>query len=246
MADKVLGPEWGNLAGLPAEKALEYVAQYAADLESKANKPAPRGGENDSDDDDDGKRKVPNSLDIARSLNQQSKAPLGAEFVGRRENARRQARSQVEALGYKWNDVEGTVEDAMAGATPEQQTNPQAWVAAFVYAFGQADIMQRASNVQNGRSVEDDDGSPPRSEYVDDEVVVRDMGADRGNRFPVNQNRNKNKIEDPTERRTKQQFEKVLGYRIPDDEWIALSDPDMIKTQEDWDEYQASRKQGGR
>ena len=48
MADKVLGPEWGNLSGLPAEKALEYVAQYAADLEKKQAvpvKPAQRRGE---------------------------------------------------------------------------------------------------------------------------------------------------------------------------------------------------------
>src|SRR3990167_1302514 len=117
MAEKVLGKEWGNLAGLPAEKALEYVAQYAADLEKRQNtpvKPAVRGGE-----DDDEPVKL-NSLDIAASLNRQSKAPLDAQFVGKRENARREARAQLEKLGYNWNDAEAIIESAMSGASPEQ------------------------------------------------------------------------------------------------------------------------------
>lgn len=243
MSGKVLGPEWGALAGLPAEEALKYVAEYAADLEGKVNKQAPSGGE---DDDDDGKpAKVPNSLDVARALNQRSKAPLGAEFVGKRENARRQARSQVEALGYNWSEVEDMVENAMSGTEAEHQTNPQAWVAAFVYAYGQADIVKRSAKKPDDQDDGGDSTTPPRAEFDDDVVVVRGMNADRGNRFPVDQNRNRNRIEDPTERRTKQQFERVLGSKISDEEWIALSDPDMIKTEDDWNEYQASRK-GGR
>ena len=240
MSGKVLGPEWGNLAGLPAEKALEYVAQYAADLEKKQNspgKPAVRGGE---DDDESGK---PNSLDIAASLNRQSKAPLDAQFVGKRENARREARAQVEKLGYNWSDLETTIESAMAGATPEQQTDSRAWVASFVYAFGQADITKRVKRDASGES---NDQSPPRVEYEDDVVTAGPMNGERGNRMPVNQ-KQKARIEDPVEQNTKRQFEKVLGYKIPDEEWIALQDPDMIKTQDDWDEFQAIQKaKGGR
>ena len=234
MAEKVLGSEWGNLAGLPAEKALEYVAQYAADLEKKqavSVKPAQRRGE---DDDEPAK---PNSLDIAASLNRQSKAPLGAEFVGKRENARRQARVQIEKLGYNWNDAESVIENAMSGATPEQQTDSRAWVAAFVYAFGQADI---ANRVKGGNP------PPPRNEYEESSVRSGSMNGERGNRLPVDQ-KQKARIEDPVEQNTKRQFEKVLGYKIPDEEWIALQDPDMIKTQDDWDEFQAIQKaKGGR
>lgn len=240
MPGKVLGAEWGNLAGLPAEEALKYVAQHAADLEGKlekANKPQ-RGGEMD---DNDGDMVVPNSLDVAAALNRQSKAPLGAEFVGRREAARRQARNEVEKLGYSWNEVESTVENAMSGTTAEQQTNPQAWVAAFVYAYGQNDLSKRMSGIpQNGAS----ETSPPRDEYDEDVIVTRGMNAGKG-RGSVMDMQGRPKIDDPVERNTKRGFEKVLGYKIPDDEWIALQDPDQIKTQEDWEEFKELQKAKG-
>ena len=240
MAGKVLGPEYGNLAGLPAEKALEYVMQYAADLEKKVpkNQPAPRGGEDDDEESD-----KPNSLDIANSLNRQAKAPLGAEYVGKRENARREARVQIEKLGYDWNEVEATIETAMAGASAEQQTDSRSWVAAFVYAFGQADIAKRVKGDVKG---ENGNTSPPRNDYDDEVVRSGSMNSERGNRMPVGDNQ-KGKIEDPVEQNTKRQFEKVLGYKIPNEEWIALQDPDLIKTQDDWDEFQATQKaKGGR
>lgn len=228
MPKEVLGPQWGNLAGLPAEQALKYVAQHAADLEGKLEKAnqAPRGGEDDV--------VVPNSLDIARNLKQQSVAPLGAEFVGKRESARRTARLEVEKLGYNWGEAESIVEQAMSGTTAEQQTNPQAWVAAFVYAYGQADLAKRMSAP----------ASPPRSEYDEDVVIEGSMNGGRGGSNILGI-QGRPKIEDPTEQRTKRSFEKVLGYRIPDEEWIALQDPDRIKTLEDWDEYQAGVKARG-
>lgn len=232
---EVLGPEWGSLAGLPAEEALKYVAQYAADLEADKERSSQSGGEPGDEPEDSGSPKVPNSLNIARDLNRQSKAPLQAEFVGKRDSARRQARRHIEGLGYDWNDVEDVVEDAMSQVDADQQTNPQAWVAAFVYAYGQADVARRV----NGQSDGGDDPTPPRPEY--DDVRVRDMsGGDRGNRVPVDDS-SRNKITDPVEQNTKRQFEKVLGKRIPDAEWIALQDPDMIKTEEDWKEFQAQQ-----
>jgi hypothetical protein len=234
---EVLGQEWGNLAGLPAEQALKYVAQHAADLEGKLEKAgkAPRGGENDGDD------TPPNSLDIARSLKSQSVAPLGAEFVGKREAARRQARSEVERLGYVWGDVESIVEQAMSGTTADQQTEPKAWIAAFVYAYGQSDLTRRMSNPNGGQG---NPNSPPRSEYDDDVVVEGSMNSGRGGSNILGI-QGRPKIDDPTEQRTKRGFEKVLGYRIPDEEWIALQDPDKIKTQEDWELFQDSQKPRG-
>ena len=235
MPGNVLGPEWGNLAGLPAEAALKYVAKHAADLEGKlekANKNQ-RGGENLDDD-----PPPPNSLEIAKSLKQQSVAPLGAEFVGKRENARRQARTEVEKLGYVWGEVEGVVEQAMSGTTAEQQTNPQAWVAAFVYAYGQADLAKRMTKPAS------DPNSPPRSEYDDSVVLEGSMNAGRGGTNILG-TQGRPRIEDPVEQRTKRGFEKILGYKIPDEEWIALQDPDRIKTQEDWNEFQEQQKARG-
>lgn len=240
--NEVLGPEWGNLAGLPAKQALEYVSQYAADLEDQVAAAKPkddgRGGESGEENDDEPSGDKPSGLDIARQMNRQSKQPLGAEFVGRRESARTQARRQIEQLGYDWLEVSDAVETVMANVPAEQQVNKDAWVEAFLYVHGRADAARRAQRLQQGEPVDDEpvDQSPPRT--VQDRVIASPANADRGSRRTPDDRGQKARIEDPVERRTKGQFEKVLGRDISDEEWIALSQEAEIVTYEDYQRLQ--------
>lgn len=250
--EDVLGPEWGNLAGYSAEEALKYVSQYAADLEDQLGRdggddspsaPSQSGGEGEGSSPDDSEE-GPDALDKARQMNQASKAPLGAEFVGQREAARRQARNQIEQVGYDWDSISDQVETVMSNVPAQQQTNPDAWVEAFVYVWGRTDVQRRVQQAQSGDGGEQGGQatpSPPRSEPSEGlettDVRSGPMTADRGKRGTVSDRESRPEIDDPIERNTKQNFEKILGRRISDEEWVRLRD-ESVNTMDDYNRLQ--------
>ena len=236
MAGNVLGPEWGALAGMPAEEGLKIMAKYATDLESKIEGSAPR-----RDDDDDDEPATPaaprdpgtDGATRARTMHNRSVEPAATQFVGKREAARMQARKAIEAKGLSWDDFASEVETAMSTTDAAMQINPAAWTEAWWYCWG---VAQR-------QTLESGTNTPPRSEtHTDVRVHAGDMNADRGRRTPGRDDRPR--IEDPEERKTKGKFERYLGIDISDEEWIRLQNED-VKTYEDYQRMQddiASRR----
>lgn len=219
MPSRVLGEEWGALAGKDPEEALRIVTKYAEKLEA--------GGRGEEDE--------PSSRDVAKDLKGRQSSPLTVEFLGKREGARAQGRAIVEGQGKDWNKFAAAIETIMSNVSPEQQTDGRIWAEAWWHLWG---IAQREAELAPPAAEEEGEPkSPPRSEKV-----VTTVGGERGNRSPRGTTVTA-KIEDPEERRVKSNFEKLLGQKISDDEWIALQDDvNPINTVEQYNELQDSLK----
>lgn len=239
-----LGSEWGSLAGLPRDEALKILAEYAADLEDQVDAKTGAGGNSgdtpdDEDEEVDGRR-------VAKMLKSKQTEPLANEFVGRREAAKSKAAQQIRAANQDWNRLEDYVVQVMSNATPDLQTQPEAWVEAWWYVWG---LEQRTQALNAGQEPppEEDDGEdeyivddeydepeepdtpiPPRPEQ---NVRAGNMNSDRSTRQPRRKN-NENRINDPTERRTKRHFEQYLGRKIPDKQWLEMREANTLEDYE--------------
>lgn len=225
MAD-VLGSEWGPLAGMPAEEGLKILSKYANDLESRLER------DDDVETPDEGEQ----GLTLAKNLKRTSVQPAATEFVSKRAGAIAQARQALRSKGKSWDEYGDYVEQIMAGVDANQQLNAKAWEEAWWYCWG-----------VNERNRAEKPESHPRSDADDEyEVETRgvsgNMNTDRSRRSVPRDEGSKYKIEDPEERRTKGKFEKYLGIKMSDEEWIRLQD-ENIKTYDDYKELQDSMKQ---
>lgn len=257
MAD-VLGPEWGQLAGMPAEAALELVAQM---YESDPDRQDSAGGNDDNEPQEE-----PTNVDreqLMKDLARRQRKPIGDEFVGRRDVAKSQARQHLVSKGKDWDRYESAVMTIMSRANPEQQANAKAWVEAWWYVWG---LEQRS--LEEKEVTDDNDTDEGEEEYEDDlqaagsewddfleddeddatippreEQVVRRTGPPKRTRQTPREAR-KPKIKDPKERQVKSNFERFLGRSISDEEWIALDD---VSTHEDYKKLQGRlERKGGR
>ena len=238
MAD-TMGPEWGALAGYPMEEGAKILAQYAKEAEDKLT--AQSG---DEDDDDLAPSKPDNTLDFVKNLKRDSLAPAAAEFVSKRELARSQARDAISAKGKEWNDYATYVEQYMATADPTQQTNATAWHETWWWVKSLAD---RQAEEADATADKDDDPTPPRTEsdeIVESRVVQGSMNADRSTRQPVrDMDSKKYRITDPQEQHTKDNFDRLLGVKMSDEEWYKLQN-ENVNTLEDYEALQEDLKKG--
>ncbi len=230
---EVLGPEYGALAGRTPEEALKLTMNYATGLEDKL-------GYNEDDKKPKVEEPKPDTMTVVRGMNAASKEPITTEFVGNREAAKAAARAELASNTPSFTDYEAHIETVMSKMKAEDQTNARNWVEAYWYIWGQA---QRLA-LQNDAQVDDDAAatSPPVS--VSTETVTHDsrVNAARGTPRGRQNVSDQFKIDDPEERRTKQQFERILGKRMSDEEWHRLQHDD-IRTQEEYDDLQAELKQ---
>lgn len=258
MPEDVLGPEWGQLAGLPAKEALTLVSEYAANLEDKVSGAGGNRGEADEDGDEDGNGK-PKGEDVRAALMQklgkQQREPLATEYISNREAAIEQARNYIINKGHDWDRLSGYVKQAMAKAPATQQTDPKAWVLAWQHVWGMERWAREEEEAQaaaeedeyEDEGYEDAEVDPWESmtrDESDPEVpprpsrqVRRSPVNTRGGRRPPPSRDRKPRINDPVERRTKRQFESFLGRGISDEEWIALDEGD-VNTAEEYEALQ--------
>lgn len=238
MPKGVTGPEWGPLAGLPYEEALRLTIQYAAELEKKVEG---RGNSRVSDDDSDDEDVEFDARELAKGFHSQTVAPAANEFVGKRESAKATARQYIRQQGYDWNVYSDYVEQAMAKTTADQQIDPNAWVEAWWYVWGLDKRQQELAAKQNPKSDEEETTSPPRSET---RVEQGSMNSDRPSQRNSRPTQPKWDIPED-ERKTKAAFERVLGIRMPDEEWYRLQNEE-INTYDDYmalqDQIAAGRK----
>lgn len=212
----VLGPEWGALAGRTQEEALKLTMNYATELEEKLAL------------NDEGKPKdppkdepVPNGLQVAKTMNQASKAPLSTEFIGRREAAKAGARQQLKDEEVSFSDYEAYIEQVMSNMSAEQQTDPANWVEAYWFIWGKAQRVAHTAEPQG-----DGTTTPPGTGHVETIIHEPSANAARGNPRGRAQVVDKFNIDDPVERETKRQFERILGKKMSNEEWIRLQDPE--------------------
>lgn len=234
-----LGNEWGALAGLDPEVAARRLAAYAKELEDRIEQRT-TGAADDEDEDAN-----PNTdLDTARNLHGRSVQPVATEFVGQREAAKSKARQNIRGQGFEWEQYGDYVEQAMANATPDQQTNANAWTEAWWYVWGTA---KRAEELARRAQPEDErpaqPATPPRSETrVEQGAMTADRSNGRGSRTAPRQ---WDIPED--ERATKRKFERHLGIKMSDEEWVRLqSEEDPIQTAEQYDALQERLTAGAR
>jgi len=240
VSDELLGDEWGTLAGLPAEEALKVVAAYATELEEK--------GDASSDDTPRATPKADDVLDRVKQMKQQSMAPAATEFVGRRETARAKARKAVVDQGHDWDAFSVYIEEAMQNATAEQQVEPAAWYEAFKFVWGQSAWQHAQTPADAPNDDEPAANTPPRNEgarHVVEVGVPGSMNVGKGDRR-VDVDSTKFKITDPEEMNVKRNFERMLGKKIPDEEWGALQHEE-INTLDDYEDLQKRvEKKGGK
>ena len=110
------------------------------------------------------------------------------------------------------------------------------WEEAYWYIWGQA---QRLAKQQGNQP---DPNALPGSAHTVDVIHDSQANAARGTPRGRQNVSDKYRIDDPEERKTKKQFERILGKRISDEEWIRLADED-IKTLDDYQDLQADLQQ---
>ena len=231
---EVLGAEWGELAGLPMEEGLKIMSEYAAQLEDKV-----------PDDDGGNDAKPVDARALAREFKRASLAPAAAEFIGNRDSAKAQASESIKNQGLEWGLYSTYVEQVMAKATPEQQTDPNAWHEAWWYVWGVA----KRKDAMKPADVKDDDdsASPPRNEpaVIHHSVLAGDMNADGGSRSVPPMEDKKYKIDNEVESNTRDKFVQYLGVNISDMEWQMLKD---VNTREEYEalQEQLKAKKGGK
>lgn len=232
---EVLGAEYGALAGRTPEEALKLTMQYATGLEDKL-------GYNEEDDKKPDEPK-PDTLTIVRGMNAASKEPITTEFVGNREAAKSAARLELMNNDPSFAQYESYIENVMSKMDAKAQTDPKNWVEAYWYIWGQAQrIAQQNADKESDEARQD---TPPVA--VSTETVTHDsrVNAARGTPRGRPNVSDQFKIDDPDERRTKQQFERILGKRMSDEEWHRLQHDD-IRTLEEYEDLQEDLKQRSR
>ena len=226
-----LGAEYGPLAGRTPEEALKLTMNYATDLENRLE--AEGNG-------DDPKSDEPDTLKIVRNMNVASKEPITTEFIGNRSAAKAAARIQLTGQDPSFEIYDAYIEQVMSNMSAEQQTEEKNWVEAYWYIWGQAQRIakQNADKELETTTPETLPGSTTTEEVVIESPTNAARGTPRGRQNTADQY----KIEDADERRTKTQFERILGKRISDEEWHHLQHDD-IKTMDQYEDLQESLKQ---
>lgn len=229
MPNKPLGNEWGALAGRDPEEVARQLAAYATELEGRIE------SRKVGDDDDDGDDAPDPALDVAKKLHGRTMQPVATEFIGQRESAKSKARQYLKGQGFDWDLYADYVDQAMANTSPDQQINPNAWAEAWWYIWGTA---KRAEELQRRAQPDDQDLPPARSEPARRETTVErgNMNADRDTGRGTRTAPRQWDIPDE-ERATKRKFERHLGIKMSDEEWVRLqSEEDPINT---YEAYQA-------
>ena len=226
----VLGPEYGALAGRTPEEALKLTMNYATDLENKLG----------YSEDDDKKEDKTDTLTIVRGMNLKTKEPITTEFIGNRSAAKASARIELINQDPSFDSYDAYIEQVMSNMSVEQQTTSTAWVEAYWYIWGQAQRLAQQNPTKEPEADATDTlpGSVTTEEVVHASSANAARGTPRGRQNVADQF----KIEDADERRTKQQFERVIGKRISEEEWYHLQHDD-IKTMDEYEDLQESLKQ---
>ena len=226
----VLGPEYGALAGRTPEEALKLTMNYATELENKL------GLEEETPPEP---VKVPNALVVAKEMNTKSKEPITTEFIGNRQAAKAAARMQLRDEDVSFDTYDAYIEQVMSNMSAEQQTDAVNWVEAYWFIWGKAERVAKQKDPEPTT-----DGDPTPTDELHTEEVVHTSTTSRGNPRGRNTQVEQFKIEDPDELRTKQQFERILGKKMSNAEWVALQDESQnINTVEKYNELQESLKQ---
>lgn len=241
MSKDVLGPEWGALAGLPAEEGLKIVSEYAGKIESLR-----AGGNVEPPAEGDEPSTAPAAL--LHELAVRQRQPVASEFVGNRESAIQRAKLHITQQNQDWDRLHPYVVQAMAKATPQLQTDPNAWVEAWWYVWG---LEKRAEQNKPAEEAPDEDSvsEDPWDALSGDEEEAAEPIPPRPrqtvSRSPVNTQPQRtapankgSKITDPGTRRVKGQFENLLGRNISDREWQELDA--NVNTSEDYARLQKS------
>jgi len=230
----VLGPEWGALAGLEATTALEMITRrsYEQEQELEQLRPAdpPASG---------GEPPVParqtDIMEVVRTMNAATKAPLQAEFVGQRNVAKAQARAKIIEHGENWDAIDVDIESAMVQATPEQLVDAASWYNAFWLVWG---VKQRDERLASINTPAEPNALPhSQSTQQVTRVSAGSMNSHHGQRTPTDTRTPKYSVDNPEERQVRGQFERLIGERIDDEEWVRLSSNE-IRTQDDWNRLQ--------
>ena len=229
---EVLGPEYGALAGRTPEEALKLTMSYATDLENKLGY--------DAEGDPPKKEEPTDTLAVVRGMNAKTKEPITTEFVGNRSAAKAAARLEIgQEADPSFDSYDAWIEQVMSNMSADQQTDSKNWVEAYWFVWGQAQRLAK----QNAEKEpgEDTSDTPPVTQQ---ETVIHDsrVNAARGTPRGRNNVADQFVIEDADERRTKMQFERILGKKMSNEEWHRLQHDD-IRTLEEYEDLQEDLKQ---
>jgi hypothetical protein len=245
--DKVLGPEWGALAGKTEGEALRIMAQFnreqAQEL-ARAKDAQASGGESDPP-----KKTIQPDFETIRGEDQDAATKALEEYTtalvtdlhGKRvqedrertfpqDRARaiRDAQQYIANLGMDWGEEGKQLETVMSDTYKvprDQQVNSESWINAYKLLVG--DKAMRGE-LKPKAPVE------PANPYV---------ARPNPTRVPTRTD-DVRQYEMPEEEHTHRMFEKQLGKSIPKEEWFAFRDD--IRSQEDYERYQAEQAKKAR
>ena len=227
---ETLGAEYGPLAGRTPEEALKLTMNYATDLENQLD--TINAGDKPPAD-------KPDTMKVVRGMNVASKEPITTEFIGNRSAAKAGARVKLIGQDPSFDLYDAHIEVVMSNMSAEQQTVEANWVEAYWYIWGQAQRINKQNAEKELESAAPD--ALPGSTTTEDVIHVSSANAARGTPRGRQNVADQFKIEDPDERRTKQQFERVLGKKMSDEEWYHLQNDD-IRTMDEYEDLQESLK----
>jgi hypothetical protein len=240
MADqKVLGSEWGALAGKTEGEALRIMTQFNREqaqelqrLRDATEKSAPDKEPDDDIHPDLEKLRGEDPEEAAKAMKEYTEQLVSRfhsqrvqedrerSFPQDRARAIRDAKVYIEGLGMEWGEDGAKLEQVMSdqyGVPKDQQVNSESWINAYKLMVGDKALKGEFK----GKTM------PPNSPYVARPNMTRVPLRDEGTP----------EYEMPEEKHTHEMFQKQLGKKISMKEWAALRDD--VRTYEDYEKLQA-------